>query len=285
MNIITANVGQGALAIARHQGEAIIIDSKIPPRDDATVAYVKEILAISLKDHYVRGFILTGFDSDHSDITGTSIILRKYRPDWVMYPTYYKGTRESELVFKLIDEQVAERKQSSNPLRKLSVRVDTVASRVLAGLSPKFSFELFSPHIDDMDCSNNCSIVLKLTGLGASGFSYLITGDTENDRWETICKLFGQGLKSHVLAAPHHGSKNAVHPASLLNIEPHTVLISAGVDSQYGHPDPEAVRVYNAVAKYVFSTNAHGGVSLLTKPGSSELTTAMIRSLSASATA
>jgi competence protein ComEC len=127
-----------------------------------------------------------------------------------------------------------------------------------------------------MDCSNNCSIVLKLTGLGPRGFSYLITGDTENPRWETINKLFGRALKSHVLAAPHHGSKNATHPASLLNIAPHTVLISAGVDSQYGHPHPQTVRVYGEVAKHVFSTNMEGGVSLLTQPGATELTTTLI---------
>lgn len=285
MDIITANVGQGALAIVRHRGEAIIVDSKIPPADDSTVSFVKEILAVSLKGHNVKGFILTGFDCDHSDLAGASIILRKYRPDWIMYPTYFKDTRESELVFKLIDEQVAERKQSAKPLQKLSVRVDRLSNRVIEGLSSNFSFELFSPHIDDMNCSNNCSIVLKLSGLGTGGFSYLITGDTEKERWETISKLYGSALKTHVLAAPHHGSKNAVHPASLLHIDPHTILVSAGVDSQYGHPDPEAVRIYNRVAKYVFSTNAHGGVSLHTKPGAGELTTVLVRNLSAKASA
>ena len=30
MNIVTVNVGQGALAIVRHNGEAIIVDSRIP---------------------------------------------------------------------------------------------------------------------------------------------------------------------------------------------------------------------------------------------------------------
>jgi competence protein ComEC len=128
-----------------------------------------------------------------------------------------------------------------------------------------------------MDCSNNCSIVLKLTGLGQRGFSYLITGDTEIPRWETINKLFGGALKSHVLAAPHHGSKNATRPASLLNNAPHTVLISAGVDSQYSHPHPQAVRVYRKVAMHVFSTNMEGGVSLLTQPAAKELTTTLIR--------
>lgn len=86
-----------------------------------------------------------------------------------------------------------------------------------------------------------------------------------------------------MLAAPHHGSKNATHPASLLNIAPHTVLISAGVDSQYGHPHPQAVRVYRQVAQHVFSTNMEGGVSLLTQPGPKEITTSLIRPRNAQA--
>lgn len=285
MNIITVNVGQGALAIVRHQKEAIIVDCRIPPSDDSTVAYVKEIMALSLKDHCVKGLILTGFDSDHSEIVGASIVLRKYRPDWVMYPKYYKDSDEAKRVFALINAEEAARRQTNNPLKKVSVRVDQLANRRLTGLSGKFEFELFSPHIEDMDCSNNCSIVLKLTGLGARGFSYLITGDTENPRWEQINKFFGSALKAHVLAAPHHGSKNATHPASLVNIEPHTVLISAGVDSQYGHPHPQALQVYSRVAKHVFATNMEGGVSLLTQPGPTELTTTLIRSVNAPATA
>ncbi len=277
MNIVTINVGQGALAIVRHQGEAIVVDSRIPPSGDKTVAHVKELFAKALKDHFVKGLILTGFDDDHSDLDGASIILRKYRPDWVMYPRYFKDTTEAKNVFTLIDSEVETRRSTSNPLRKVPVRLDKLASRRLDGLSDNFDFELFSPHIEDMDSSNNCSIVLKLTGHGLRGFSYLITGDTEISRWETIHKYFGTALKSHVLAAPHHGSKNATHPASLLEIAPHTVLISAGVDNQFDHPSPQAVQVYKKVAKYVFSTNMEGGVSLLTQPGATELTTTLVR--------
>jgi beta-lactamase superfamily II metal-dependent hydrolase len=277
VKIITVNVGQGAFAIVRHQKEAIIVDCRIPPSDDRTVAYVKEMMALSLRDHCVKGLILTGFDDDHSEVVGASLVLRKYRPDWVMYPTYYKESAEAKRVFALINDELKARRTSANPLEKISVRVDQIASRRLPGLSDKFNFELFSPHIEDMNCSNNCSLVLKLTGRGTGGFSYLITGDTENPRWETINRLFGSALKSHVLAAPHHGSKNATHPASLLNIAPQTVLISAGVDSQYGHPHPQAVRVYSRIAKHVFSTNMDGGVSLLTQPGATEITTTLIR--------
>jgi len=62
----------------------------------------------------------------------------------------------------------------------------------------------------------------------------------------------------------------------LLHIAPHTVLISAGVDSQYGHPHPQALKVYAQVAKRVYSTNMNGGVSLLTQPGTTELVTTLV---------
>jgi len=276
MNVITVNVGQGALSIIRHNNEAIIVDCRIPPSSDDTVTFVKQMFATALKDHGVKGLVLTGFDDDHSDVVGIALVLQKYRPDWVMYPTYYKNTQEAKEVFWLIDQHEKERRGSTCPLRRISVRLDTLASRRLPGLSGNFSLELFSPHIEDMNSSNNCSIVMKVTGLGAGGFSYLITGDTEVERWQTIARLFGSALKSHVLAAAHHGSINGVHPAALLHIDPHTILISAGVDSQYGHPDPAAVKAYKRVAKYVYSTNMQGGVSLLTRPGATELTTTLI---------
>jgi beta-lactamase superfamily II metal-dependent hydrolase len=106
-----------------------------------------------------------------------------------------------------------------------------------------------------MDSSNNSSIVLKLTGLDQTGFSYLITGDTETERWGSINRLFGKALASPVMAAPHHGSISGVNAQTLLFVQPHTVLISAGVDNPYGHPDAAAVKAYGMVAKHVFSTN------------------------------
>jgi beta-lactamase superfamily II metal-dependent hydrolase len=278
VNIITVNVGQGALSIIRHNKEAIIVDCRIPPSSDTTVAFVKQMFATSLKDHRVKGLILTGFDDDHTDVVGTATVLQKYRPDWILHPEYYKNTEEAKAVFRLIKKQEEERRQTASPLRTISVRVDKLSSRRLSGLSTNFEFELFSPHVEDMNSSNNCSIVLKVSGVGLTGFSYLITGDTETERWRSIDRFFGSALKAHVLAAAHHGSINGVHPASLLHIDPHTVIISAGVDSQYGHPDPAAVKVYERVAKYVYSTNMQGGVSLLTQPGRSEISTTLIPS-------
>lgn len=266
MDIVTINVGQGSLAVIRHNGEAIIADARIPPDDDDTVANVNGVLSLCLKGHYPRGLILTGFDNDHADSSGVDLILNKYRPDWIMYSTYFKDTEEAGKVFKIIKKHEDERINTSKPFYRKSVRVDNVDSRFIPSLSSNFSFELFSPHIDDMDSSNDSSIVMRLVGLGSGGFSYLITGDTENPRWEVINKIYGKSIQSEVMAAPHHGSKNGINAETLLLIEPNTVLISAGVDNQYGHPDKEALGVYTKVANHVFSTNVNGGVSLITSP-------------------
>jgi competence protein ComEC len=274
VDIFTCYVGQGALAVVRHSGEAVIVDSFIPEdmRKD-----IEAKLTRLLRDHKVSGLVLTGFDADHACPDGVDLILSKFEPDWVMYPKYYKDTDSATEVFEIIKKHEQRRASSARPLRRVSVRLDRVDSRVLTGLSAQFQYELFSPHIDDMDNSNCSSIVLKLTGNGGSGFSYLITGDTENDRWKRINELFKTALRSSVLAAPHHGSKNAANAETIILVEPNTVLISAGVDNQYGHPDPAAVAAYARVAKHVFATNVEGGVCLFTKRNGSDFETQLAR--------
>jgi beta-lactamase superfamily II metal-dependent hydrolase len=265
MDVSTIYVGQGALAVVRHAGEAIIVDSHVENADDDTLRVLQSTLGRLLKGYVVRGLVLTGFDADHAHPDGVDLILTDFEPDWVMYPTYFKDTDSATNVFRVIDKHVKKRQQGGNPLEKLSVRVDKVDDRELHGLAASFTFELFSPHIEDMDNSNNCSIVLKMSGIGHGGFSYLVTGDTENARWERINALFGDSLAAHVLAAPHHGSKNAANAETILLVSPNTVLVSAGVDNQYGHPDPQAIAAYQRVATHVYSTHKLGA-SLFTKP-------------------
>lgn len=272
MDILTLYVGQGALAVVRHGNEAIIVDSLIPDIGDGGIERMGALLGRIVKSRKVPGLVLTGFDADHCCPEGVELILSKFQPDWIMYPKYYKDTDCATSVFKIIDKHVKNRVSTERPLRRVSVRLDRLDSRILTDLSSYFVFELFSPHIEDADNSNNSSIVLKLTGIGTSGFSCLITGDTENDRWDRINSLFGSVLKSDVLFAPHHGSKNATNATTILYVMPNTVLISAGVDNQYGHPDPQAVRAYSMVAK-VYATNVDGGATLFTKRNGTDFET------------
>ncbi len=273
MQTLTLYVGQGELIGIRHRGEAVVVDSRWPDEHAETI---ERQLQAFLRNQDVAGLVLTGFDNDHADPVGVDNILGKHEPNWIMYPKYYKDTDNATDVFKVINKHERRRRNTGKPLKKLPVRLD-LYSRKLSGLLRNFSYDLFSPHSEDMDNSNNCSIVLRLSGIGMNGFSYLITGDTENERWDTITRLFGNSLSSDVLSAPHHGSKNAAHPNMAWLVSPDTVLISAGVDNQYGHPDAKAVKLYNKVARQVFQTNIEEGVSLLTTRRGDEIFTRCVR--------
>ena len=262
MEVLTLYVGQGNFAVVRHGTQAIVVDTcwLTELSDD-----IESMVGRFLQRRDLVGIVLTGFDNDHADPVGLAWLLEKYAPSWVMYPKYYKDTETAKLVFNVIRQHERRRQGTSNPLKCVSVRLDRLESRYLNDLTEEFQLELFSPHVEDMDNSNNCSIVLKVEGIGPGGFSYLVTGDTENPRWDRIVELFDGALDADVLAAPHHGSKNAAHPAMARAVMPNTVLISAGVDNQYGHPDSKAVKLYLYVAKHVLKTNVGAGVSLLTK--------------------
>src|SRR5262249_8049168 len=111
----------------------------------------------------------------------------------------------------------------------------------------------------------------------ATGFSYLITGDTETDRWDSINKYFAKYLPSDVMAAPHHGSRNGVNAKTLISVNPNTVLISAGVENEYGHPDSVAVSAYQQVAKHVFATNSVAdGTCLFTRRAGQDFETLLV---------
>ena len=278
MKVLTIYVGQGALAAVQHVDEVVIVDSFMPVSDEELTAGIKFQLNTFTKGQKVVGLVLTGFDNDHAHPDGVDFILSSYEPDWVIYPKYYHDTDNATAVFNIIRKHERRREGTSHPLKKVSVRLDKLNSRILYDLATHFEFELFSPHIEDMDSSNNCSLVLKLTGLGLDGFSYLITGDTETERWDTINRLFGHTLKSDVMAAPHHGSKSGCNPTTVTLVSPNTVLISAGVGNQYGHPDSQAVAVYQQVAQHVFATNTNDGESLLTSRDTDDFETiVMIR--------
>lgn len=274
MDISTLYVGQGALAVVRHSGEALLVDSHLPEEHADLIGAKLDLL---LRGYTVPGLILTGFDADHCCPAGVELILSKFEPAWVMYPKYYKDTDSAGEVFSIIEKYHRKRKSTARPLRRVSVRLDRLDSRLIPGLSAQFRYELFSPHIDDMDNSNNSSIVLKVTADGPKGFSYLITGDTENERWGRINELFGQALRSDVMAAAHHGARSGAHAETGLLVAPNTVLISAGVDSQYGHPNSQAVAFYHQIAKHVFTTNIENGVSLFTRRSGEDFQTLLVR--------
>lgn len=260
MKIYTLNVGQGQFVVVVGDTQAIIVDTSVPISPAKPIIHVKSALVDILKGKYLVGVMITGFDADHFNEVGMKMAMHKYRPDWIMYPKYFKDSKEATAGFAVIKGFEKEKE-----FTKYSISLSENNKRIYPNLSDDFSFEVFSPHKEDMDSSNNCSIVCKITEK-SSGGTYLVTGDTENSRWESITKIFGASIKSDVLDAPHHGSKNGITSDAIKLIKPDTVLISAGVDNSYGHPDAEAITVFKSGAKKIYSTNdSKEGRSILTE--------------------
>jgi beta-lactamase superfamily II metal-dependent hydrolase len=267
MQIYTLNVGQGQFVVVTGGNHAFIVDTYVPLNPSIDIGNVKAALATILQEKELVGLVVTGFDADHFNEVGMRIVLNKYRPNWIMYPKYFKKTKTADMCFAVIETFETQKK-----FTRCSVSLSQNDTRFYNSLTSEFAFEAFSPHAADMTSSNNCSLVCRIKEL-ATGATYLITGDTENDRWESIVALFKDALASDVLAAPHHGSKNGISAATIAAIRPKTVLISAGVDNQYGHPDAEATHLFASYAEHYYSTSYGGGQSLRTQTSPSSVKT------------
>jgi beta-lactamase superfamily II metal-dependent hydrolase len=257
--VYTLNVGQGQFVVVTGDTEAIIVDTYVPLNTSNNIVNVKAALAKILPGKNLVGLMVTGFDSDHFNEVGIKIILNKYRPDWIMYPKYFKETITANSCFAAIRTF-----EYQKIITKVSVSLDRNSTRFYDEISKDFVIEAFSPHAEDMNSSNNCSLVCKIKER-SSGRSYLVTGDTENYRWSSISSIFQGAIASDILDAPHHGSKHGVTADAMALIKPHTVLISAGVGNQYGHPDPEAKKLFATHSEKYFATCfGEGGQSLKT---------------------
>src|SRR3954451_22358884 len=119
MDVFTLYAGQGALAALRAGDESVIVDSYMPNCDDVCQAQIERTLGDYIGDRRVRGLILTGFDCDHAHPDGVESILRRYEPDWVMYPKYYKDTDTCGEVFSTIARHVRRRQGTVRPLTRV----------------------------------------------------------------------------------------------------------------------------------------------------------------------
>jgi competence protein ComEC len=86
--------------------------------------------------------------------------------------------------------------------------------------------------------------------------SFMLTGDLPSDKEDYLVGLDGLdgNLKSDVLKAGHHGSKNSSDDAWLAAVHPSTVAISAGKDNKYGHPNPDTIARITAEGARISST-------------------------------
>ncbi|MBP3904320.1 MBL fold metallo-hydrolase, partial [Turicibacter sp.] len=135
--------------------------------------------------------------------------------------------------------------------------------------------------IDAGDCDDDAKVKSYLKNQEVTGLEYLIIthfhanhfGDAESQVEATLTTIGDVDL----FKAGHHGSSTS-NTASLLNrITPEHVVIMAGANNQYGHPDAEVMDRFKNLGIPVYRTDEQGtiivtlseeGVSVNKEPGS-----------------
>lgn len=145
------------------------------------------------------------------------------------------------------------------------------------------SFEIVSPSqsLIDEDTAgikakkkvdvNNESVVGRLT---FGNFAMLFTGDAEGPVEKDMVASYGKKLKCQVLKAGHHGSKTSSTAEFLKLVQPESVVMSLGVNNQYGHPHEALLnRLQKQGIKNIYRTDANGTITIVSDGSSYSITT------------
>lgn len=145
------------------------------------------------------------------------------------------------------------------------------------------SFEIVSPSqslIDEDTAAikakkkvdvNNESVVGRLT---FGNFAMLFTGDAEGPVEKDMAASYGKKLKCQVLKAGHHGSKTSSTAEFLKLVQPESVVMSLGVNNQYGHPHEALLnRLHKQGIKNIYRTDANGTITIVSDGSSYSITT------------
>lgn len=145
------------------------------------------------------------------------------------------------------------------------------------------SFEIVSPSqsLIDEDIAaikakkkvdvNNESVVGRLT---FGNFAMLFTGDAEGLVEKDMVASYGKKLKCQVLKAGHHGSKTSSTAEFLKLVQPESVVMSLGVNNQYGHPHEALLnRLQKQGIKNIYRTDVNGTITIVSDGSSYSITT------------
>ncbi len=114
-------------------------------------------------------------------------------------------------------------------------------------------FEVLAP-IKEYSNLNNISVVLKVT---IYNYTFLFTGDIEEEAELDLVNKYGNSLKCDVLKIPHHGSKSSTSKEFLNVTNPKYSIISVGENNLYSHPSNEVLERLNKTKIYQTAKNGN----------------------------
>ena len=226
-SIYFIDVGQGdATLVVSNDGQSLLVDggrSKTRIRDRLSALGIQDIDAIAA----------THPDADH--IAGLTEVLGMYDVENV----YLNGGQSSAATHADFLDAVEQEGAIVSTLRMNDTF--NLGDMVIKVLHP---YQLTGD-------SNVDSLVLQL---GCGDVQVLLTGDSEIESEQSM--LSEDVLQDiDLLKVGHHGSRSSTSQTFLDVIQPEVGVISAGFNSQYGHPHVEVVNRLNLKGVQIFETD------------------------------
>lgn len=271
-NVDFYNVGQGHCCIVKTQKNGVIIidagssstigiDWKKPPnKGKPLIQLLANDIFDSVKNDMKRlkklNFIITHADKDHLNLaepivrmaiyTREDEFLKKENIQFILggKKTDFTGVEAKTLIDFLDHEGIS--CAYGDEFTENNLLWYPPPSKVNFQFGNGEKIEFISVKMEDRtghktaDSNNASSIVVRLEG---GGQSVMITGDKTKNEIKHIVEKYKNGekeLKSHILLATHHGSREDFSEEWIEFIKPTFLVISSGISSFF-HPRLEAV--------------------------------------------
>jgi len=253
------NIGQGdATFIEAPNGNQILIDGG-PGR-----SILRELSAVMpFYDRSIDVIIATHADGDH--VGGLPDVLNKYKVNFFMETGVSGGSSSYKEL-----ENIISKKENENGVKKVLARKNMVID-----LGGGAVLQILFPDRDPSGMETNTSSIVARLVYGENEF--LFTGDSPKAIEQYLVSLVGQEcqgqplncpspkglpltLKSDVLKAGHHGSKTSTSVEFISAVSPEYVVISAGKNNRYSHPNQEVLDIINNFGAKILRTDLSGRI-------------------------
>lgn len=235
------------------QGDAIFIDSPTGRQVLIDGGPGSEVLrklptVMPWYDRSIDLMIGTHADSDH--ISGLIEVLPRYRVGEILVPST-KGDTEPWRTY-LREVHLEEASGARVRVAERGERIDLGGGAYVDVLFP-------DRKLPDIETNTGC-IVTKLV-YGKT--SFMLPCDSPKIIEEYLAELDGAELKSTVLKAGHHGSKNSSSALFVGLVDPSYVVFSRGCKNRYGHPAPETIATFERFRIPTSDTCTEGTVTFV----------------------
>ncbi len=236
LTVAFLDVGQGdAIFIKAPGGRQMLIDG------GANNSVLRELgKVMPFYDRSIDVVLATHADQDH--IGGLVEVLKRFKVSLFILTN---TTSSSDVYTELM-----------NLIKEKNIQTEVIISPEVLTLGPATEFDILFPTQDTAGWETNESSIVGKLIYGEN--SFLLTGDSPQIIEKYLVGKYGDLLDSDVLKAGHHGSKTSNAELFVGTVSPDFVVISAGLNNRYGHPNQEALDIFTQFQEKILQTLGGG---------------------------